>query len=267
MRREGRDALKRLLLVIGLGVFLGLVLGAVITWAADMPPIVLPKIQIGQEVVKGPKGLTLPTQVLIAITILSLAPYIIMMMTPFVRIVIVLSFLRSAMGTQQVPSNQVLIAFALFITFYVLAPVVHDIEAKALTPLVKGKIKTPVAVKIAIREYKKFMLAQTRQEDLKMFMDLSKLKPEKIKPLDIPMYVLIPAYMLSEIKTAFIVGFLIYLPFLIIDMIVGSVLMAMGMFMMSPMTISMPFKLLLFVMVDGWKLITYGIVASYHYPK
>ncbi len=255
-------------LVWGVLLFLGFVgLTILLAHSAQAPTIVLPKIQIGEEVVKGPKGVVLPFQIMIGLAILALAPYIIMMMTPFVRIVIILSFLRSALGTQQVPSNQILIAFALFITFYVLAPVVHNIEEKALTPLVKGKMKTEVAVTVALKEYKKFMLAQTRQEDLKMFMSLAKLSPDKVKPLDTPMYVLIPAYMLSEIKTAFIVGFLIYLPFLIIDMIVGSVLMAMGMFMMSPMTISLPFKLLLFVMVDGWKLITYGIVSSYHYPK
>ena len=236
-------------------------------FSAEPPTIVLPKIQIGEEVVKGPRGLTLPLEILAAIAVLSLAPYLFIIMTPFVRVLIVLSFLRSAMGTQQVPSNQILIAFALFLTFYILAPVLHNIEKEALTPLVKGKIKRPQAVSIALKEYKKFMLAQTREEDLVMFAELSKIDLKKTKPIDIPFYVLIPAYLLSEIKTAFIIGFLIYLPFLVIDMIVGSVLMAMGMFMMSPMTISLPFKLLLFVMIDGWKLITYGLVSSYHYPK
>ncbi len=255
------------LALAGLVALILLILTSHLGFSAEAPTIVLPKIQIGEEVVKGPRGVTLPLEVLAAVAVLSLAPYLFIIMTPFVRVLIVLSFLRSAMGTQQVPSNQVLIAFALFLTFYILAPVFHTIEKEALTPYVKGKIKRPEAFSIAMREYKKFMLAQTREEDLLMFVELAKLDIKKKKPIDIPMYVIIPAYLLSEIKTAFIIGFLIYLPFLVIDMIVGSVLMAMGMFMMSPMTISLPFKLLLFVMIDGWKLITYGLVSSYHYPK
>jgi len=255
----------RVLMVLALLLVLSFIFKEVL--AAQPPTIVLPKIQIGEQVVKGPKSLTLPLQVLAAIAVLSLAPYLFIIMTPFVRVLIVLSFLRTAMGTQQVPSNQILIAFALFLTFYILSPVMSNIQKDALTPFMKGKIKKAQAISIALKDYKKFMLAQTREEDLVMFAELSKINLKKTKPIDMPMYVLIPAYLLSEIKTAFIIGFLIYLPFLVIDMIVGSVLMAMGMFMMSPMTISLPFKLLLFVMIDGWKLVTYGLVTSYHYPK
>ncbi|MCS7165689.1 MAG: flagellar type III secretion system pore protein FliP [Candidatus Calescibacterium sp.] len=233
-----------------------------LVWAADIPKIDLPNVSIQFKDTKSTDALAAPLKALGLITVLSLAPYIIIMMTPYIRVVIVFSMLRSAMGTQQTPPNQVIIAFSFFVTLYILNPVLTEINEKALQPYLKRQITQEQFIQISSNIYKRFMYKHTKPEDLAFFIQYAKIKkPEK--PEDIPLQVLIPAYLLSELKAAFIIGFLIYLPFLVIDMIVGSVLMAMGMFMMSPMVVSLPFKLLLFVSIDGWKLITEGLIKSY----
>lgn len=234
-----------------------------ILYAAEFPQIVLPEINIGGGAAKGPQAVAMPLQLLALLTVLTLAPYILVMTTAFVRITIVLSFLRSALGTQQVPPTQVLMGLALFLTFYIMAPVGEKMNKDALQPFLKGKMSQAKALDNALSPLRDFMLRQTRDKDIVLFLDLSGLKDKVKKRVETPLQVLIPAFIISEIKTAFEIGFLIYLPFLIIDMIVASVLMSMGMFMLSPMAISTPFKLLLFVMIDGWDLLVEGLVKSF----
>ncbi len=229
--------------------------------AATTPTIVMPNIKIEGQAVK-PKFFVIPMQMLMLLSVLSLAPYLLMMMTSFIRVTIVLSFIRSALGTQQVPPTQVLMGLALFITFYIMAPVGKEINTQAIRPLMKGEISQVDAFGRASSPVREFMLRQVQREDLALFFDLAKLPRPKTRE-DVPLYVLTPAFMVSEIKVGFEIGFLIYIPFLIIDMVVASVLMSMGMFMLSPMTISLPFKLLLFVMVDGWELIIKGLILSF----
>ena len=230
-------------------------------FSAPIPEINLPTINIGGSVVNGPNAVAMPLQLLALMSVLTLAPYILVMTTSFVRIIIVLSFLRTAIGTQQVPPTQILIAISLFLTLFIMQPYGNEMNQKALQPLLKGKISQPQAIKIASEPMRKFMLKQIRPKDLSLFVGLSKTKAKSIEECET--YVLLPAFIISEVKTAFQMGFLIYLPFLIIDMVVASVLMNMGMFMLSPMTISTPFKLLLFVMIDGWNLLIEGLVKSF----
>ena len=229
---------------------------------AQPPPIVLPKIQIGEKMVSGPKSLAVHLQLLLLLTVLTLSPYILVMATSFIRITIVLSFVRTALGTQQVPPTQVLMGLALFMTIYIMAPVGQQINREALQPYMKGRISQQEFLKKAGEPIQNFMLKQTRDKDLGLFAEMAKLKNIKSRK-ELPFYVVLPAFVLSEIKTAFEIGFIIYLPFLIIDMVVASVLMSMGMFMLSPMSISLPFKLLLFVMIDGWNLLVNGLVKSF----
>ena len=228
------------------------------------PNITLPDIKIGTKDVKEGEELSVLMYLAFAMTILSLAPYILVLATAFIRTTIVLSFIRTALGTQQVPPTQVLMGLALFITFYIMAPVGEKVHKTAIVPLMKKQIKINEFAKRAIIPIRDFLLRQTRDKDLKLFIRLSRKKTTDYKTRkDVPIYVILPAYVLSEIKTAFQIGFVIYLPFLVIDMVVASVLMSMGMFMLSPMQISMPFKLLMFVMIDGWGLIIENLVKSF----
>jgi flagellar biosynthesis protein FliP len=230
--------------------------------AAPIPEIKLPNIQIGAQKPADPDSMLMPFQMLLMLTMLSLAPYILVMTTAFIRVTMVLSFLRTAMGTQQVPPTQVLMGLALFITFYIMQPVGKEINDKAIKPWTKKEITWNEFTDRATTPMKKFMLRNCRDKDLVLFVKLSKTK--KLKSRDAtPIFVLIPAFVLSEIKTSFEIGFLIYLPFLVVDMVVACVLMSMGMFMLSPMSISMPFKLLLFVMIDGWELVVEGLLRSF----
>lgn len=229
--------------------------------AAPTPNITLPDIQIGAEKAKTPEEMALPIQLLFFMTTLSLAPYILVMTTAFIRVSIVLSFIRTAMGTQQVPPTQVLMGLALFVTFYVMMPVGKDINDNAIKPYTQQKISWNQFLNKAAKPLRGFMLKQTRDKELQLFAKLGKIK--KVSKQKVPIWVLIPAYVLSEIKTAFEIGFMIYLPFLVVDMVVSCILMAMGMFMLSPMTISTPFKLLMFVLVDGWQLIVESLVKSF----
>ncbi|MBN2427686.1 MAG: flagellar type III secretion system pore protein FliP [Deltaproteobacteria bacterium] len=201
-------------------------------------------------------------QILIMLTVLSVAPAILLMTTAFIRIVIVLSFVRHAMGTQQMPPNQVIIGLALFLTFFIMAPVWTQVNDKAIQPFINDKISQGEALKSAVAPVREFMFSQTREEDLALFMEITG-KPEPEKPEDISTMTLIPSFMISELTRAFQIGFMIFIPFLVIDMVVASVLMSMGMMMLPPVIISLPFKLLLFVLVDGWTLVVGSLVRSF----
>jgi flagellar biosynthetic protein FliP len=201
-------------------------------------------------------------QLIALTTILSLAPGILVMVTSFTRIVVVLSFLRSAMGVQQAPPNAVLISLALFLTFFVMAPVVEESYQAGIKPLIDEQITEEQAFARAVAPLHKFMIAHVRQQDLKLFLDLSK-APPVVNPADTPLRALIPAFMISELKRAFEIGFLLFLPFLIIDMVIASILMSMGMMMLPPVVISLPFKLIFFVLVDGWFLVAGSLVQSF----
>lgn len=204
-------------------------------------------------------------QILILLTILSLAPSILIMLTSFTRIIVVFHFLRTALGTQTTPPNQVLVGLALFITFAVMAPVFNDVNKDAIQPYMKGNIKQEAALEAGFKPLKTFMLKQTREKDLKLFMTINKQSSDEVKDFsDLPITTIIPAFIISELRTAFIIGFLLYLPFIVIDMVVASTLMSMGMMMLPPTTISLPFKILLFVLVDGWNLLIGQLVQSFH---
>lgn len=201
-------------------------------------------------------------RLLIMLTVLTLLPSFIMMMTSFVRIIVVFGFLRNAMGTQQSPPNTVLVGLALFLTVYIMYPVYSTINSNALQPYMQNRITQEQAIEAGAKPLRSFMLRQTRQKDLKLFVDEAKLN-YKVTADNAPLNVVIPAYVISELKTAFQIGFLIYIPFMIIDLVVASVLMSMGMFMLPPVMISLPFKLLLFVMVDGWYLLVKSLILSF----
>lgn len=200
-------------------------------------------------------------KILLIITLLSIAPSLLIAMTSFTRIVIVLSLLRHAIGVPTAPPNQVIVALSLFLTFFIMKPVFEKINEVSIQPYLKKEISDIKAIERAKDPVKEFMLKNTRKEDLKLFIDISKEKPKE--PMDISMTTLIPAFMISEIKTAFEIVFIIYLPFLVIDFIVASILMSMGMMMIPPMFISLPFKLMLFVLADGWELLTKALIQSY----
>lgn len=204
-------------------------------------------------------------QILIMLTILSLAPSILIMVTSFTRIVVVFHFLRTALGTQTTPPNQVIVGLALFITIAIMSPVFTEVNNKAVKPYMSGSIKQEEAINKGLSPLREFMLKQTREKDLKLFMDLNKKSSDDVKSYDdISITIIIPAFIISELRTAFIIGFLIYLPFIVIDMVVASTLMSMGMMMLPPTTISLPFKLLLFVLADGWNLVIGQLVNSFN---
>lgn len=201
-------------------------------------------------------------QLLFILTILSLAPAILLMLTSFTRLVVVLSLLRHALGTQQMPPNQIIIGMSLFLTFFIMTPVWQKVNSEALQPYYEEQITGEQALAQAAIPVKDFMLRQVREKDLALFVKIAKEnRPEK--PADVSMSVLIPSFVISELKTAFQIGFMIYLPFVILDMVVASILLSMGMMMLPPVMISLPFKLLLFVLVDGWSLIAGSLVQSF----
>lgn len=207
-------------------------------------------------------GFSKAVNILLLMTLLSLAPAAMMMMTSFTRIVIVLSFLKKAMSTQDAPSTKIVAALALFMTIFIMQPVWMDVYNNAIVPYSNKKIDEKAAIDRATVPFKTFMLRQTRDSSLLLFMDLADMEPVD-SPEDLPMTVIIPAFIISELKTAFQMGFLIYLPFLLVDVVVATTLMSMGMMMLPPMMISLPFKLLLFIVVDGWGLLIRSLVASF----
>ena len=203
-------------------------------------------------------------QILLIITVISLAPSILVMVTSFTRIIIVLHFVRTAIGTQSSPPNNVLIGLSLFLTLFIMSPVIAQIKTEAYDPLVAEEITQQEALERGIQPLREFMLKQTRQDDLRLFMDIAKIEPvESVDELSIT--IIIPAFIISELRAAFIIGFLIYVPFIVIDMVVSSVLMSMGMMMLPPTPISMPFKILLFILADGWNLVIGQLVNSFNF--
>lgn len=209
-----------------------------------------------------PESMATTVQVAVLLTILSILPTILIMMTSFTRIVIVMSFVRNAMGMQQSPPNQVIIGISLFLTYFVMSPVISDIKATAYDPYVAGEITQEVAIEYAAKPLREFMLRQTYSKDMNMFLSLSGSEvPETYD--DIPMEVVIPSFITSEVKRAFQMGFFLYIPFIVIDMVVASTLMSMGMMMLPPVMISLPFKLMLFILVDGWGLLIKTLVSGF----
>lgn len=247
-----------LVLAVMTAVFL---LGSSLAAAQTRAPI--PTLNIGVGEADTPREVIGSLQILALLTVLSLAPAILIMMTAFTRIIVVLSFVRNALSTQQMPPNQVLIGLALFLTFFIMAPVWSDINQNALQPYLAGEISQYEAFRLAEKPLREFMIAQTREKDLALFVNLAK-APRPETQDDIPTYVLVPAFAISELKTAFEIGFMIFIPFIVIDMVVASTLMSMGMLMLPPMMISLPFKILLFVMVDGWHLVINSLIKSFN---
>jgi flagellar biosynthesis protein FliP len=211
----------------------------------------------------GPEQVSIILQILILLTVLTMAPAILLMTTSFIRIVVVLSFLRQAMGTQQMPPNQIIIGLAMFLTFFIMSPVFLQINEIALQPYLQEQIGEKKALQLGIDPLREFMFSQVREDDLKLMMDIAGSQPPTTKE-EISTLTLIPAFMLSELRRAFQIGFMIFIPFLIIDMITASVLMTMGMLMLPPIVISLPFKVLLFVLVDGWNLIVGSLIQGFY---
>ncbi len=230
-----------------------------ISSAASLP---IPSFQIGVGEAEGPEDVAVVLQVIALLTVLSLAPAIMILMTSFTRIVIVFHFLRQAMGAAQSPPNQVIVGLALFMTFFIMAPVWQQVYSNALVPYMDEEISIATALERAEEPVKQFMMANTREKDLALFVSSSgQQRPQNRE--EVSLLTLVPAFVISELKTAFIIGFVLYVPFLVIDMVVASVLLSMGMMMLPPVMISLPFKLMLFVLVDGWHLVTGSLMQSF----
>lgn len=224
--------------------------------------VTLPTVNLGFKNTQNPTEIVNTIKLVIMMTVLTLAPAILIMMTGFTRILIVLSFLRQAMGVQQMPPNQLLVGLSLFLTFFIMNPAFKEINEKAVNPYINGTISQELAIDNALAPLRRFMFAQTRDQDLSLFIKMAKMEQPKTRA-DVPTLVLIPSFIVSELKTAFMIGFIIFLPFLIIDILAASVLMAMGMMMVPPAVIALPFKIMLFVLVDGWSLLIGSMVKSF----
>jgi len=231
--------------------------------AAVAAPLPIPSVTLGVDTANSPQEVATSLQVLFALTVLTLAPSILVMMTSFTRIIIVLSFLRSALATQQMPPNQILVALALFLTFFTMTPYANQINQNALQPYLAGSMDQPTALTQALNPLREFMFKQTREADIALFVNIAD-GPRPTSQEEVPTLTLIPAFIISELKTAFQIGFLIYIPFIVIDMVVASTLMSMGMMMVPPSMISLPFKILLFILVDGWHLIVQSLITSFN---
>jgi flagellar biosynthetic protein FliP len=228
----------------------------------DSTAVTAPYLTIGLNKTDDPGTVSVVLQIFILLTVLSLAPAILIMLTSFTRIAIVLSLLRQAMGTHHMPPNQIIFGLALFLTFFIMTPVWQEVNEKALQPYLDKKITQEQALENAAKPVRKFMFKQTREKDLALLVDIADVRrPRNIN--EIPNSILIPSFMISELKTAFQIGFLLYVPFLILDMVVASVLLSMGMMMLPPIMVSLPFKLMLFVVVDGWYLIVGSLVKGF----
>lgn len=235
-------------------------LGPMLAIAA--PSLTIPKIDFGVSGSSRPEDVATSLQIMVLLTVLSLAPTILVLLTSFTRIIIVFSFVRNALGTQTVPPTQVLTGLALFLTFFIMKPTIDDINMHALQPYLHRQMSQTDALTRAQVPLRKFMFKQTREKDIGLFYTISK-TPRPKKRDDVPTYLLIPAFVISEIKTAFTIGFAVYIPFVVIDMVVASVLLSMGMMMIPPATVSLPFKILVFLLVDGWNLTVSTLFASY----
>lgn len=233
-----------------------------ITTLPSCADLTFPNINIGMQNANTPQDFTNGIQILIWLTILSLAPSILIMTTSFIRLIVVLSLTRQAIGAGTLPPNQVITSLALILTFFIMAPTFNEINEKALQPYMKNQITQQAALDRGIEPIRKFMFKQTKEKELALFIRMAKVEKPKTKE-DVPTYVLLPAFILSELKTAFTIGFVVYLPFLVIDIVVSSVLVSMGMMFLPPTMIALPFKLIMFVMVDGWYLIVKSLVESF----
>jgi flagellar biosynthetic protein FliP len=223
----------------------------------------LPKISVQVGESADPTDLTTTLKIVVLMTVLSLAPSLLIMVTSFTRITVVLSFLRHAMGASQMPPNQLLLGLSLILTFFIMAPAANRAYTEGIKPYTDKQISGEEAYQKTVAPFREFMLAQTREQDLALFVDIAKL-PAPNTPADVPLHVLVPAFVISELRTAFQISFVIFIPFLVIDMVVASVLMSMGMMMLPPVIVSLPFKILLFVLVDGWYLLVKSLVESFH---
>ncbi len=260
MGRRYRSCMKRL------SVFripaAGTVLISFLLSASQTAAVTVPTVSIGMQNTDSPEKVATGLVIVALLTVLSVAPSILLMMTSFTRLIVVFGFLRQAVGTQQAPPNQVLIGLALFLTFFIMTPVWHKANKTAIQPYLNEEISFKEALKRVQVPVREFMFRQTREADLALFTRMAKIKDPKDRS-DVPTMVLIPSFMISELKTAFQIGFILFIPFLIIDMVVSSVLLSMGMMMLPPVMISLPFKLLLFVLVDGWNILTGSLVRSF----
>lgn len=234
-----------------------------IATAQTAPTVPIPNVNIGIGEAKSPQQVVGALQILLLLTVLALAPTLLVMVTSFTRIIVVLSFVRTAIGTQQVPPNQVLVGLALLLTFFVMNPVIRDVNKNAVQPYLKNQISQSVALDRAAAPLRGFMFKQTREKDIQLFYSISK-EPRPAQQKDVPTYLLIPAFVLSELKTSFEIGFAIYIPFIVIDMVIASILLSMGMMMIPPVIISLPFKILIFILVDGWDLTVSALFQSFH---
>jgi len=255
--------LKKIFLLMGLAIFC--LLPMVFSLNAEETRIPIPSLNFNVKEAKSPRETSLSLMILFLVTILSLAPAIIMSMTSFTKIVIVMDFVRRALAIQNLPPNQVMMGLALFMTFFIMAPTLKDVNEKAFTPFVDGKIETTEFFEKSMVPIRDFMIRQigkTGTKDVALFLKLGKIKEVKTYE-DVPSYILIPAFMLSELKKAFIIGIYLFMPFIIIDIVVASTLLSMGLMMLPPVMISLPFKLILFVLVDGWNLLVFELVRSY----
>ncbi len=239
-----------------------LLVGAAILIPSLAGAVSVPTVSFGIQEAESPRQVSTALQILFLLTILSIAPAILLMTTCFTRIVIVLGFVRQAMGTQNMPPTQVLVGLSLFLSFFIMSPVINDINTSALQPFLAEEISQEQALDHALAPMRNFMFSQVGEEELALLSGMT-LEEEPYGKEDIPTLTLVPAFMLSEMKKAFQMGFMIYVPFLVIDMIVASILMSMGMMMLPPVIISMPFKLLLFVLVDGWGLVVGSLIKSF----
>lgn len=254
MKRNGLGLLN----LFALGSLLGILMSPAEVWAQ----VTLPNINLGLKSYDNPNEIVNTIKILIGLTVLTLAPAILILMTSFTRIIIVLSFVRQALGTQQMPPNQMLVGLALFLTLFIMSPFLNTINNQAVQPFLNNEIGQEEALTKAMAPLRQFMFNQTRESDLALFIKMSKSEKPKTRS-EVSSSVLIPSFILSELKTAFQIGFIIYLPFLVIDMVAASVLMAMGMMMLPPVIISLPFKIMLFVFVDGWALLVGSLVQSF----
>lgn len=251
--------MKRLILITSLLFFL--VLNNPSLFAQQSQTVPLPNIGINLGTSSNPEDLAVTLQLLLLLTILSLAPSILIMTTSYLRIIIVFHFLKTALGTQQMPPNQLLAGVALFITFFIMTPTWDEFNTKALQPYLDKQINIEEAYEKGVEPIRNFMLKNTREEEIKFFLQLADM-PRPNTHADLPLQVLIPSFVLSELRAGFIIGFFLFIPFVMVDMIVSSILMSMGMMMLPPMMISMPFKILLFVLVDGWSLVIGSVVKG-----
>ncbi len=249
--------MKRFLLILALAITVLPLL------TSDAEAQTLPKISIDVGEAADKDDISTTLQIVVMLTVLTVAPSILVMITSFVRMVVVLSFLRHAMGTHQMPPNQLLLSLALILTFFVMSPVVNQSYNEGIKPYLEEELSSEEAFDKAVGPFREFMLSQTREKDLALFVSVARIdRPETAA--DVPLHVLVPGFVISELRTAFQIAFVLFVPFLVIDMVVASVLMSMGMMMLPPIIVSLPFKILLFVLVDGWYLLVKSLVESFH---